>query len=126
MDGNAFNRMFEHLLKEPSNPKWYGKIGVSLCEAGELKWAENYLQYVLQLAPADSEGWRQYAMILHLRSKWSESAAAWQSYLQLKPNDSTALETLADCCYLAGDYHEAATYFSCLKHLGKEDDSIGQ
>ncbi len=102
------NRKLNLLLREPDCAKRYFDVGVILCHVGDWENAERYLGRAYALDSADGEVLHHYAVAAYHRQNYRKATELCRAGLGLNAADSALREMLGDCCYLLGEYEQAA------------------
>ncbi|HWP51000.1 MAG TPA: tetratricopeptide repeat protein [Clostridia bacterium] len=105
---DELKRKLGQLLKEPDSASRYDAIGVILGQVKDWDNAERYLGRAYALDPTDIDISYHYASALYQRHRYSEAAALCRDGLKIDSTNRALLERLGDCCYLLGEYEDAA------------------
>ena len=108
------------------DPSWilpWAEIGWILAESGRAREAVEHLRAVsLECGPLDSRYYGALGVALRAEGHYAESLAAFESALELNPDDMPVAVAAADVALLTGDKIRANRHRKVARHLGASDE----
>lgn len=110
---------------EPQNPAWYASIGEQFETLGDLITALEAYRYATTVAPQDAHSWLLLAKFCARNDAYVRDVGipAARKALELKPNDSAALDALGWLMLLDERYYEAKWYLQQAVHVDPQSAS---
>ncbi|HTU33230.1 MAG TPA: tetratricopeptide repeat protein [Candidatus Acidoferrum sp.] len=99
---------FRSALKfDPSSPRLYYLVGLSLYASGNPEQAVSPLEKAIDLAPDNLDSHLILGSALTQLQHLAEAAAQWEAALKIDPSSKIALDGLSKCLIAAGQYNSA-------------------